>query len=70
MTKPIELFYCSSRRSTALYPHGSPKPAIGVSIHELASGVVKSDYAINTGNESLNDFARAAKLCQRGRRSV
>lgn len=49
ITTPIAMFYCPARRETGLYPYKGKKIPGNLTLLDLQSGVVKSDYAINVG---------------------
>ena len=66
VSRPIAIFYCPGRRAAQLYPYGAAKPPYAMHSQDLASGVIKSDYAINTGNESLNDFGPGPDSYRKG----
>lgn len=66
VSRPIAIFYCPSRRAAQIYPYTAAKLPYAMHPNDLASGVIKSDYAINTGNESLNDFGPGPDSYRKG----
>jgi prepilin-type processing-associated H-X9-DG protein len=59
--RPIDFFYCPSRRPPALLPYGSAAPTEGLSKQAMQGGVVKTDYAINCGDEPQNESGAGPK---------
>jgi prepilin-type N-terminal cleavage/methylation domain-containing protein/prepilin-type processing-associated H-X9-DG protein len=51
---PIAIFFCPTRRSPEIYPFTSNRQYANLNIADLAAGVIKTDYAINSGDTGDN----------------
>lgn len=56
VNRPIPILYCPSRRDALIYPYTPSRPPINLNLADLATGVLKTDYAINCGDTGVNQY--------------
>lgn len=57
INRPIPVAYCPSRRDAAIYPYVPARPPANLNMTDLKAGVLKTDYAINSGDTGVNQYS-------------
>jgi prepilin-type processing-associated H-X9-DG protein len=64
--RPVDFFYCPTRRAPALLPYAAARGPGGLPKPAMRGGVAKTDYAINCGDESENERGPGPKSYAQG----
>jgi prepilin-type N-terminal cleavage/methylation domain-containing protein/prepilin-type processing-associated H-X9-DG protein len=57
VSKPLAILICPTRRDALLYPYYPARAPVNLNLDDLKPGVVKTDYAINSGDTGANQYS-------------